>query len=286
MPEPLVHSLMYTCKASSDLSKEDIHNILATARRKNPEMGITGVLFYRHGHFLQLLEGEESCVHKLLDAIKNDPRQKDLEVLDECKHVRLFSDWSMDFQLLDPPETIENVRLPPSPLHSEFNQAAIRLRKFLIMFMSRQDATRQSCLPEVANPKLVYSLVYTCMARVPMGEQEIKDILEVSRRNNAARDITGILFYRNNQFLQVLEGEEATILRLMETIRNDTRQTGLAILDEGKHPRLFGGWAMDFKLIDSSAPYSKSVDGFIQLPPQMNQAHMRLRKLLISFMNR
>jgi len=277
---------MYTCKASNDLSKEDIHNILATAHRKNPVMGITGILFYRHGHFLQLLEGEESCVHKLLEAIKNDTRQSDLEILDECKHVRLFSDWSMDFQLLDPPETIENVRLPPSPLRPEFNQAAIRLRKFLIMFMSRQDTNRETGSPGVPGSKLVHSLVYTCMARQPMGEQEIKEILEVSRRNNAARDITGILFYRNNQFLQVLEGEETTLHRLMETIRNDPRQTGLAILDEGKHPRLFGEWAMDFKLINSNATESKTADGFIQLPPQMDQAQMRLRKLLISFMNR
>lgn len=191
------------------MGEADLQGILALARIRNLERGITGKLFYRNQHFFQILEGEEAAVQGLLAAIKRDPRQCGLTILDEGKPERLFENWSMDFQLLDPSNTIDAVELPAGPLPTELDHAQIRLRKLLITFMNRLAPVAVAAQPTVDDGNaLVHSLIYTCMSRHPMSESEIQDILEVSRRNNAQRGITGILFYRKSQFLQVLEGEE------------------------------------------------------------------------------
>ncbi len=286
MRRPLVHSLVYTCKASKPLTQGDIQAILQVARQRNPEHGITGKLFYRNGYFLQLLEGEKAKVHALVEAIKRDPRQTNLKILDECEHEQLFDNWSMDFQLLDSSMTMDQVHLPDSPLPPELDQAQIRLRKLLVTFMSRPEHFAENADGQASYSSLVHTLIYTCIARHPMSEAEIQDILRVSRRNNAVKGITGILFYRKNQFLQVLEGEENTVHALVDIIRKDPRQTGLAILEEGKQSRLFGQWAMDFKLLETDVAREDDALKFIPLPQDMSKAQLRLRKLLVSFMNR
>lgn len=132
---------------------------------------------------------------------------------------------------------------------------------------------------------LVHSLVYTCMARQPISDQDIENILTVSRRNNAARAITGILFYRKRQFLQVLEGDEAAIAALMQTIANDPRQTGLAVLAQGKQPRLFGRWSMYYKSLEAAPEVQGNEYALAPLPLEVDGASLRLRKLIVNFMN-
>lgn len=287
MAKPVVHSIVYTCQASKPMSEVDLKGILDVARVKNVERGITGKLFYRNQHFFQILEGEEATVQALVASIKRDPRQSGLTILDEGKQERLFEDWSMDFQLLEASKNIDSVELPVSALPSELDNAQIRLRKLLITFMSRSaQVPNAETSASQDSDSVVHSLIYTCMSRYPLSEADIQDILEVSRRNNAQKGITGILFYRKNQFLQVLEGDEKKVHDLVDTISRDPRQKGLAILEEGKQLRLFGQWAMDFKLLDTSQEEDNGRFKFIPLSPEMNKAQLRLRKLLVSFMNR
>lgn len=134
---------------------------------------------------------------------------------------------------------------------------------------------------------LIYSVVYTCAARSEMAESDIQQILDVSRRNNTSKGITGILFYRGKQFLQVLEGEQAVVKQLLDTISCDPRQKGLAVLDESRlRTRYFGQWAMNYRSLDTYKPKDSEANGFVALPPELDSAPLRLRKLLVSFMNR
>jgi hypothetical protein len=57
------------------------------------------------------------------------------------------------------------------------------------------------------------SLVYVSVARELMSDEDLKAILEVARRKNAERNITGMLLYRSGYFIQALEGEEADVER-------------------------------------------------------------------------
>ncbi|AFY00436.1 BLUF domain-containing protein [Bdellovibrio bacteriovorus] len=93
-----VFHLVYFSKAAEDLSYTDIREILEVSRRNNARLGITGLLIFRDGYFVQLLEGEEAPVRKVLDAIREDDRNYSVKVLIETiGEERLFPDWSMAF---------------------------------------------------------------------------------------------------------------------------------------------------------------------------------------------
>ncbi|MFC4350135.1 BLUF domain-containing protein [Fodinicurvata halophila] len=91
-------------------------------------------------------------------------------------------------------------------------------------------------------------LLYVSSTPVLMDEETLVDILETSRRNNARRDITGMLLYVEGNFMQVIEGPKNAILTLKETIANDPRHSGLIeILSTPVGERIFGNWSMGFR---------------------------------------
>ena len=55
----------------------------------------------------------------------------------------------------------------------------------------------------------MYQLVYVSTASRAMSDADLNEILDVSRRKNRERDVTGVLLYLDRGFLQVLEGPEA-----------------------------------------------------------------------------
>ncbi|ASD64717.1 BLUF domain-containing protein [Bdellovibrio bacteriovorus] len=93
-----VFHLVYFSKAAEDLSYTDIREILEVSRRNNARLGITGLLIFRDGYFVQLLEGDEAPVRNVLTAIRDDDRNYSVKVLIEAIGAeRLFPDWSMAF---------------------------------------------------------------------------------------------------------------------------------------------------------------------------------------------
>lgn len=77
-------------------------------------------------------------------------------------------------------------------------------------------------------------------------EQVIADIVKVSKENNANTDITGVLFFHEGRFLQIIEGEEDQLHALMDTISADPRHKDVRILIDSEEPvRSFASWKMD-----------------------------------------
>jgi len=72
--------LLYVSRAV-DTSPAAIEAILAQSRLHNPASGITGVLCYGGGIFLQAIEGGRSAVSELYGHIQRDARHKDVELL-------------------------------------------------------------------------------------------------------------------------------------------------------------------------------------------------------------
>ena len=94
------------------------------------------------------------------------------------------------------------------------------------------------------NEKLLRA-VYISSARHDLRDEELAAILDVSRRNNAARGITGALAYHDRAFVQVLEGPEAAVEALLVTIARDLRHTELTVCDRARvDERAFGTWSM------------------------------------------
>ena len=87
--------LLYASRAV-DPSPEAIETILAKSRQYNPTCGITGILCYGSGIFLQAMEGGRMQVSQLFGTILNDPRHKDVALLHfEEILERRFGDWSL-----------------------------------------------------------------------------------------------------------------------------------------------------------------------------------------------
>lgn len=99
----------------------------------------------------------------------------------------------------------------------------------------------------------LYHLVYVSSATLPLSEAELLALLEVSRRNNARINVTGLLLYREGNFMQVLEGEESAVRDVQARISRDRRHEGLSTLLQGPiQVRAFSSWAMAFRNLDST----------------------------------
>jgi hypothetical protein len=100
-----MHRLIYVSTAKQLLNTDELVEILTKAKEKNSRLGITGMLLYKEGNFMQLLEGEEKIVRDLYETIRLDVRHHDaIILLDEPAEDRLFADWSMGFKDLSDPE--------------------------------------------------------------------------------------------------------------------------------------------------------------------------------------
>jgi hypothetical protein len=87
--------LLYASRAV-DTSPGAIEAILAQSRQYNPTCGITGILCYGGGIFLQAIEGGRMAVSELYGHIQKDPRHKEVALLHfEEIAERRFGGWTM-----------------------------------------------------------------------------------------------------------------------------------------------------------------------------------------------
>lgn len=95
---PLV-SLVYCSSATRPFSDEGLADLLATSRRNNDAHDITGLLLFREGEFVQILEGDRYDVEEAMKRISADSRHNDIRILlEEPIHARRFADWTMGYQ--------------------------------------------------------------------------------------------------------------------------------------------------------------------------------------------
>ena len=91
------------------------------------------------------------------------------------------------------------------------------------------------------------SLVYRSVASESFDVSQIYHMLSDARDRNVYNDITGCLLFHNNQFLQLLEGEDDKVKTLFEKISNDDRQHEITVIcEEQRNGRLFKDWSMAF----------------------------------------
>lgn len=91
-------------------------------------------------------------------------------------------------------------------------------------------------------------IAYTSEIEPSSGDADsiINDIVTTSKENNAATNITGVLFYHEGRFLQIIEGEEKDLRELTTRIESDKRHKNFKyLIDTEEKERGFGGWKMD-----------------------------------------
>jgi hypothetical protein len=88
--------LMYASRAADSVDQDALMAILRKSKAENLANGITGVLCFSSGIFLQLLEGGRMQVNTLYNRIAADKRHRDLVLLSyEEISERRFAGWSM-----------------------------------------------------------------------------------------------------------------------------------------------------------------------------------------------
>lgn len=98
-------SITYLSAASSALTPDALAHLVGQARASNAALGITGILVYSAGTFVQTIEGPQAAVSELYDRIVTDARHTEIiEVWRETTMRRTFSTWTMAFKELTPEE--------------------------------------------------------------------------------------------------------------------------------------------------------------------------------------
>lgn len=98
-----IFQLVYLSVTSDQFVEEsDIDSILQVAHQKNEDTGITGMLLYKGGVFLQLLEGERKDVLDLFGRIACDLRHTNIKILAKQENnERLFPEWTMGYRRIE-----------------------------------------------------------------------------------------------------------------------------------------------------------------------------------------
>jgi hypothetical protein len=87
---------MYVSTAVPAVDHEELLAILRKSKANNPSQGVTGVLCFSEGIFLQVLEGGRGAVNRLYNKIASDNRHTQVELLSyEEIGERRFAGWSM-----------------------------------------------------------------------------------------------------------------------------------------------------------------------------------------------
>ena len=135
-----VRQLIYISDARYGLDKDDIEDILAASRRNNGQSGVTGMLLYSSGIFIQALEGDPGTVATLYAKITDDRRHDNADILsDRVVDGRSFSSWAMGFVERTPEELGEKIGIQGA---LDRSQAIARL--------SQDDTLASSMLREFA----------------------------------------------------------------------------------------------------------------------------------------
>jgi Sensors of blue-light using FAD len=126
-----MHQVIYSSAAVAPFSESQLTELLAGARVNNGRLGVTGMLLYHEGSFLQALEGDEQVLETLYARINKDKRHHRLvALLRRQVDARHFDQWQMGFASMKAvptniPGFSDYLRLRGDPIESA--NAAARL---------------------------------------------------------------------------------------------------------------------------------------------------------------
>jgi Sensors of blue-light using FAD len=91
-------TLVYASTAHSWVSEFDLKTMLHKSRDYNKGHGLTGVLIYEDGSFLQTIEGPPEEVDLVFDRISKSQKHYNIQLILEAPILaRSFPNWSMGF---------------------------------------------------------------------------------------------------------------------------------------------------------------------------------------------
>lgn len=146
-----VHSILYWSRAVQPMTDGALLELLSVARAANAKAGLTGMLLYKDGCFLQLLEGYMKELDQVFERIEADSRHTSLTVLRTEYGPRQFTGWTMgfrnltDWRLNDPRLGVSDILSVPFDA-TYFGEDPTKAQSMLLFFRGMSDSA-----PELVN---------------------------------------------------------------------------------------------------------------------------------------
>ncbi len=93
----------------------------------------------------------------------------------------------------------------------------------------------------------MFHIAYVSSAVTEFTKPQLRELLTRSQENNGRMEITGLLLYGGGNFMQVVEGPEASVRALYDIVCKDPRHKDIyTLLEEPLAQREFPDWSMAF----------------------------------------
>ena len=103
----MIFTTAYTSEMVRPMSDVELIDLLVGSRTRCAARGVTGLLLYRSGRVMQMLEGDADVVRDLYDRIRMDVRHTNVtNVWTSSASRRRFPTWTMGFENLEQDDTV------------------------------------------------------------------------------------------------------------------------------------------------------------------------------------
>ncbi|WP_422449752.1 MULTISPECIES: BLUF domain-containing protein [unclassified Endozoicomonas] len=117
--EQSLYYLIYVSSASQLMNNDSLLALLNESRDNNLSLDITGMLLYKGGNFLQMLEGTKQHVLQVYQGICKDSRHHNIiKIISAPAACRSFQDWSMGFCNMEKETSLQDF---PTYIHENLN---------------------------------------------------------------------------------------------------------------------------------------------------------------------
>jgi hypothetical protein len=95
-------SITYMSTEVAPFTRSQLYDLLTASRKKSARLGVTGLLLYKGGIFIQTIEGDDDAVTDLYESIRSDARHRDVTTVFSGRvPAAKFPNWTMGFRDLN-----------------------------------------------------------------------------------------------------------------------------------------------------------------------------------------
>jgi len=128
----LMMRLTYISRAVKGIDSSELKSILDQAQANNQLNGLTGMLVFNKNFFLQTLEGSRVVINDLLNALVQDERHYDLQIVEAVEvSERVWGDWSMDYVVPNATNQNEFLRFSTGAVFNPYQMTAPSINKLM-----------------------------------------------------------------------------------------------------------------------------------------------------------
>ena len=130
----------------------------------------------------------------------------------------------------------------------------------------------------MSQPPLI-AISYISKATQDMGVLALMRLTDQAAKLNQKLDLSGVLFYDNQHFGQILEGPRAEVMKIWEKIQRDPRHQQVRLLKmENIKERSFPAWSMRFFLAKEIVAKIPSLTSVLDGLPEHDVELLRLMR--------